>query len=423
MTIAEQFLLIEIIPLFALSAFFSGAEVALFSLDKNAINQQFRNRLFQRYLTQLLEHPRRLLITILIGNTVVNTLAAIVSAMFAVSIAHDHHFSEEIALSIQIVTLTLTLLVFGEVSPKVLSSRKPVFVAKIVTIPLYWISACLYPVTELLLEIVKPLSDKFRIKQIGGALTTDELQHLAEVGKEKGTLDEDEHDLIRSVVESKTTVVREIMIHRTDVTALAIDSTQEDVLEVVRNRSHNRIPVYKESLDEIAGVLYVKDLLPFLQKQGKIKFDLHKIIKQPLIVPETKLINDMMREFQEKKMHLAIVVDEHGGTSGIVTLEDIIQEVVGDLRDELTETEQYMKKVADNTYLVDGTMPVEEYFEFFHLELPIDEITYDTVAGWVFNITGVIPKKGYTFHYQELKIIVVDSVNNRIRRILVEKKS
>ena len=407
----------------AASAFFSGAEVALFSVDKKHLSASLTgNPLIQRYLFILLDAPRRLLITILIGNTLVNILVSILTAVFAIQYAEAHHIPKDLIITLQIIIVTLLLLIFGEVTPKVLSSRYPVAFAKFYAIPLYFVSLFLYPVSELFSEGIRTIVSKIAVHSKFHTLSGDEIPFLAALGHEKGTIEDEEHDLIQGLVSTKTKVVREIMSHRTDIFAVPVGLPFDSLIETINNAVHSRIPVYEESLDDIKGILYAKDLLKFLRDPAiRGTFSMEKVLRKPLIVPETKLINELMRDFQEKKLHVAIVVDEYGGTSGLVTLEDIIEEVVGEIRDEFDTADEFIKQTGEKSYLVSGSIPVKEFASEFKLKVDFTDKEYETAAGWIYDQLGIIPKRGDVFVYENCKITVSDIKNNRIRAFTLDR--
>lgn len=416
---------IQIVLLFIGSAFFSGSEVAIFSLDKKKLGQFYdKSGIIYKYLAALLEYPKRLLITILIGNTLLNVIASFLCAVYALGLVHRYNIpiSYDLAITIEVVILTIALLIFGEISPKVLSSKNPVFVSKMTAVPLYWISVILYPIAETINEVMKGAFSKLHIKSSSYILVSDEISHMVQFGHESGTLEDDEHDLIQGLVSSKTTRVREIMTHRVDIDSISIDQPFLEIVETVKSSGHSRLPVCKDNLDEILGVMYAKDLLVYIRGEDSLgSFNLKNIIRQPLIVPETKLINELMRDFQDKKSHLAIVVDEYGGTSGLVTLEDIIQEIVGDISDENLQGKGDIIKLPDGMLLIQGSTPIDKVVEELALNLDITDTNYDTFAGWVLDFTGQIPKAGDHFLYEGFKFIIREVENNKISMVLAEK--
>lgn len=405
------------------SAFFSGSEVALFSLDrKNLESALDKSGVVYRYLTNLINFPRRLLVTILIGNTLVNVAVSIVGVSLALDISAYFNISLDITLIIQIIVITILILLFGELFPKVIASKNPVKFAKIIAIPLYYCNIIIYPVAETITEIIKLSSSKLSFDKSKSALTKEELIDLANIGKEKGTIEEDEHSLISSLVSFAGLSVNEVMTPRVDIKAVSIDDDYEKIINVITTSGHSRIPVYRDSIDEIVGILFAKDLLAFVKNPDLVKkFSLESLLKKTLFIPETKLINELLKEFQEKKVHLAIVVDEYGGTAGLISLEDIIEEVVGDIWDEFDKEENHLIKISDNQYVALGKTKLSEINETFNIDISTDDDDYDTLGGFILNNAGSIPKDNYSFVSNNIRFIVKEVQNKRIKKVIIEK--
>lgn len=417
--------LIAMIVFLGASAFFSGSEVALFSLDKRKIKSQFSGHpLILNYVSSLLEQPRRLLVTILIGNTVVNVAVSIIAVAFAIELAPRIGISEELAITFQIIILTLLILIFGELLPKVFASKNSVRFTKIIVIPLYWINVMIYPISETLTEIIRAATSKIHIHKLKTVLTTDEIGELSDIGQEKGTLEEEEHEIIKSIVSFRNILASEIMTPRVDIKAIQSDASFDHVVSTINETGHSRFPLYNEDLDAIIGILSAKDILPFI-KNGKPRKDINltEIVRKAMFVPKTKKINNLLREFQSKKTHIAIVVDEYGGTSGLITLEDIIEEVVGEIWDEYDKEEDIIKKLDDNSYLVLGKTPIDEINEAIGSQVITEETDFETIGGLIFKQAGTIPKEGYSFKINNFKFTVKEIHRKRINKVLIEKES
>jgi gliding motility-associated protein GldE len=408
---------------FILSGFFSGSEVALFSLDKKKIKSTFQDlSLVHEYLQGLLENPRRLLVTILIGNTVVNVAASIIAVSLALDFANIFNISKNVILTVQIILLTVLILLLSEVTPKIVASKNPVKFSKIIAIPMHWISVIIYPVAETITEFIRFLVSKIHIDKKKSAIKPDEIMELATIGLEKGTIEDEEHELIHSIVGFKTLSVTEIMTPRVDMVAVSTDSEFTKVIDEITRTGRSRIPLYKEDLDDIVGVIYAKDLLPYFKNEEMRKnLSLEKIARKPMFVPQTKMIDALMHDFQEKKMHIAIVVDEYGGTAGLVSLEDIIEEIIGEIRDEYDKEENPITKIDETNYLVFGRISIDEIKETLEININTEEAEYDTVAGLVLNFAGQIPKEGYSFEYENHKFTVKEVLNKRIKKVQIEK--
>lgn len=415
--------LLSLIVLLIASAFFSGSEVSLFSLDKKKIKELQKERnITSRYILNLIEYPRRLLVTILLGNNFVNVAASIIAVTLALDVAAFYNISLEIALILQIITLTVLVLIFGEITPKVWATKYPLTFSRVISLPLYWVGVVVYPVAKIITEILRVFSSRFDIGKDKSAILTSELTDLADLSVEKGTIEEDEHELISSLVSFKNITVREIMTPRVDMTAVSIDTDFDELLKLIVESGHSRIPLYENNLDNILGIIYAKDLLPYIGKSDQVKSNLilKNIAREMVFVPETKLINELLHDFQSKNLHLGIAVDEYGGTSGLVSLEDILEEIVGEIRDEYDIEEDEIVKISLNKYSVLGKLPIDELNEIFDHDFSSEDDDYDTVGGFIFNYAGTIPDEDYSMDYEGYKFTVKEVINNRINKVLVE---
>lgn len=425
MDIDWSFKLFAIIFFLGASAFFSGSEVALFSLDKRKIKTQFSgNPTILNYVNSLLEQPGRLLVTILIGNTVMNVAVSIIAVALAIELAPQFGIAVEVAISFQIITLTLLILIFGELLPKVFASKKSVGFTKTVVIPLYWINVMIYPVSETLTEIIKAITSKFHVHKHKTVLTKDEIGELSNMGQEKGTLEEEEHEIIKSIVSFRNILTSEIMTPRVDIKAIQTNASFNQIVSTINETGHSRFPLYSEDLDKIIGILSAKDILPFI-KSGKPDKDINllAIARSAMFVPQTKRINNLLREFQSKNTHIAIVVDEYGGTAGLITLEDIIEEVVGEIWDEFDKEEDTIKKIDKDRFLVLGKTPIDEINEVMGSEVITEETDFETIGGFVFKRADYIPKEGFSFSINNFKFTVKEIHRKRIKKVLIEKES
>jgi len=406
-----------------LSAFFSGSEVALFSLDKKRVRELKKShRIVGSYIQVLLDNPKRLLVTILLGNTIVNISASIIAVLIAIDAAEYFGISKEIALLIQIVLLTVIILFIGEITPKLWANKFPLQFARMVAVPLYWFSIIFYPVAKIITDILKFITAKIKPDKARTALKEIEISELADFSAEKGTFEEGESEIIQSIVDFKNVTAREVMTPRVYIVAVAIDTDFDELMKVITESGHSRIPLYENNLDNIIGIIYAKDLLPYLRNAELRKtLSLKKIARDAMFVPETKMINDLLHEFQDKKMHLGIVVDEYGGTAGLISLEDIIEEIVGDIRDEFDREEKQINKLNENSFMVLGKASIDELNELLEQDFSSENDDYDTVGGFIFNQSGIIPQQGFHFTYNNYKFTVKEVVNKRINKVLIEK--
>lgn len=374
------------------------------------------------YIQHLLENPKRLLVTILIGSTIANVLASIISVMIALQLAPVVGVSGELAIFIQIVLLTILILLFGETAPKLWAQKYPVQSAGILALPLYWITIILYPISTVIAELLKLFTGKIKLDKSKYVLQDSDIKDLADLSIEKGTIESEEHELIHGIVSFGTVTAREIMTPRVDIKAVSVQENIDDLLAIINESGHSRIPLYEENLDKIIGIIYAKDLLPYLKEPEKKKsLILKNIAHEPFIVPETKLVNILLHEFQDRNTHLGIVVDEYGGTSGLISLEDILEEIVGEIRDEYDKDENEITKVDENNYLILGKVSIDELNELLGHNFSSDNDDYDTVGGFILSYAGTIPRQGFHFAINNYKFTVKEVVNKRINKILVEK--
>jgi len=406
-----------------MSAFFSGSEVALFSLDKKQLAKlEKENSILSKYIIVLLNNPRRLLVTILLGNTIFNVFATILGVSLAVLISDKYGYSKELVITLQIILLTVIILIIGEITPKLFASKTPVTFSKLVAFPLYWTSVLIYPVAKILTDSIKFLVSKFKIDSSDTALHSSEIAELADLGKEYGSLEEEEHELIHGLVDFKTIIVREVMTPRVDIVSIPNNSDYDEVIEIINKSGHSRIPIHNDGLDNIVGILYAKDVLNYLDnEEARKNFNLGNISREAMFIPETKLISELLKEFQEKNMHIGIVVDEYGGTAGLVSLEDILEEIVGEIQDEYDHEDKEIIKLKENKFILLGKVDIDEASELLNVELRGKDDDYDTIGGFIFLQAGKIPEKGYNFNFGGYNFKVIEIENNRISKVMVTK--
>lgn len=411
--------------LFILSAFFSGSEVALFSLNRRKLKSSLAGRpVTGKYLLLLLEHPRRLLVTILVGNTFVNVAASIVAVTLALEAISRFNLPRDLILTVQIILLTILIILFGELTPKLWANKNPLTFARMVCVPLYWINVLLYPVAETITEIIKSAVSHLSFEKYKSAISPEELTELANLSHERGTIIEEEHGLISSIVSFRTVAVHEVMTPRVDMITVSSDTEFDELLQIISRTGHSRLPLYRNGLDDIIGIVYAKDLLPYIQNQDlRQQFSLEKIARKALFIPRTKLISTLMQELQEKKMHISIVVDEYGGTAGLITLEDIIEEIIGEIRDEYDKEENPVNKIDSRSFMVLGKLSIDDLNELLNTNIRPEYEDFETVAGMVLNHAGHIPKEGYSFELENHKFTVKEVLKKRIMKVLIEKQA
>jgi gliding motility-associated protein GldE len=420
LSIIILFYFILFLVLLGFSAFFSGAETAYFSLSQAQLDEFRRSsRREEKRTAELMSSPRQLLITIVVGNTMVNITIASLAAILTARLSLAMGLNEKLVMVVDVVVVTFVILILSEILPKVVAVRRPEKFSVRVSLLLQGIYYLLFPITILLARFTRFLQSRSGFSEEKTLLTEEELKTLAEVGEEQGTLQKEEKEMIHSIFEFSETTVREIMVPRTDMIAVEASTHLSQLMELVKQKLHSRIPVYKKNIDNIIGILYVKDLLSFLHKRKRERIDLEKMVRPAYFVPEQKKIDELLREFQEEHIHMAIVVDEYGGVSGLVTLEDVIEEIVGEIQDEYDREQPLYKKIDDRTYLVDGKMPLEELNEKLHMELPQEE-DVETIGGFILSLLGSLPKEKESVVYKNKRFVVEKINRNRILKVRIE---
>lgn len=411
--------LIVVLILLLCSALISGSEVAFFSLSPVAKKDLLRNKKDKRAANVLknLDNPEELLATILVANNFVNIGVVILSSF----VAHNTiSFTQSPILEFvfQVVLITFLLLLFGEIMPKVYATHKPVAIAKLMAAPLLFLSKIFSPINRVLIFSTSFVNNRIKAKTSKNNLSIDDISQALELTSDHEI--SEEKDILVGIVKFGNKDVEEIMSPRVDVVALDIKTPYQEVLKVINESGFSRIPVYADSFDNIRGVLYIKDLLAHTHKNI---FRWQSLIRPPFYVPESKKISSLLEEFQKSKIHMAIVVDEYGGTSGIVTLEDILEEIVGDIADEFDEEQEQYQKIDENTYLFDGKTLLGDFYKVVDCaDTVFDEVKgdADTLAGIILEIKGEIPQKNDKITYDNFTFIVESVDQRRIKEIKVE---
>lgn len=410
-----------LILLLLISAAISGAEAAFFSLspaDKEELkSDEGKNASFVK---KMLNRPKELLATILIVNNFVNVGIVILSSTIFASISPPTEENALMHFIIEVIVITLVLLLLGEVIPKIYATKNALGFSKMMGRNLYNLNR-LPPISWIRAGLVRGSSFIQRIAGKGKVrISSDELEHaLALTKDEDGS--EDKQRILEGIVKFGGTDVRQIMRSRMDVYAIDVDSSFKELMDMIMECGHSRIPVYKETFDHVQGVLFIKDLLPFI---GSDKEDWPSLIRKPFFVPENKKIDDLLKEFQEKHFHIAMVVDEYGGTSGIVTLEDILEEIVGDITDEFDDDEVVYTKIDENTYLFEGRTSLVDFYKVMNMDEKNSEIyssVADSLGGFITENAGRILMNNEFVLAGNLKLIVESSDKRRIKMIKVVK--
>jgi putative hemolysin len=393
------------------SAFFSGSEVALFSITRAKVRTLINEGMpGAQALSTLKQNPDRFLITILIGNNIVNILCASIATAVAIGIFGEGGF----AVSIATVVVVILLLIFGEITPKMYASRHSTSIALSVSPTIYLLSRVFSPVIWLFNTIAGKITGGPIFSQ--HLITEEEIKEWIDVGQEEGTIKKDEQEMLHSVFEFGDTRVREAMTPRIDVVMAEDTLSPEDALAIFKKTGFSRLPVYHENIDTIRGILNIKDVFAAVM-DGRNLLPLVDICSEPVYVPETKKIDDLLRELKARKNHLAIVLDEYGAFVGIITVEDIVEELVGDILDEFDTEEPELIRVAEGVYSVDARMWVSDLNKELALDLPECE-TYETIAGLIIDRLGYIPRIGESCELDGgVRLIVIQMKGKRITRI------
>lgn len=409
--------LLVLIILLILSALISGTEVAFFSLNKIDLDEASDGESKKKQIVaEQLKNPKKLLATILIANNFINILIVLLFAYIGA------YFFSGISSSIlrfilEVILVTFLILLFGEVLPKIYANRNAMKFAAFMSVPIKLLNKMLTFISIPLMSLTSFIERRLDKKQ--QHFSVEKLSQALELTSEEATT-KDEQKILEGIVNFGNTDTAQVMCPRMDVFALSDDENFLEVVKKIIKNGHSRIPVYKGTIDEVVGILYTKDLLPHLQKKT---FQWKKLLREPFFVPENKKLDDLLKEFQEMKNHLAIVVDEYGGTSGIVTLEDIIEEIVGDISDEFDDDDLAYSKLDDYNYVFEGKIVLKDFYKVLQ---SIDETLFEeskgeaeTLAGFILEISGKFPKKNEVVLFNEYQFKIEALDKKRIKQIKV----
>lgn len=407
------FQIIFLVILVGLAAFFSASETAFVSLGAYHLEKFGRESPKVKRLEFWFKYPHRVLSTTLVGNTIVESLASIVAASIA------YRSSGRISLALMAFVVMFLILVFGEIIPKSLAKKYAEKFVLFAILPMKIFTLVLEPINRFLLGFAEVFLSLFRINidSIIPVLTEEDIKAMISAGEEEGLIEEEERQMIHSIFELGDKMVSEVMIPRVNIVAVDVNATIKDVIELVIKEGYSRYPVYRGNFDKIEGIAYLKDIIA---KGYERKDILVKDIMRPAyFVPETKKINQLMKELQMQQIQMAIVVDEYGGTAGLVTMEDLIEEIVGEISDEYKHETHDYQVLSDNSYLVKGSMEIEKANEKLELGLPKGE--FETVAGFVMEHLGKLPSKGEKFVYEKKVFIIHEVQEKTIKWIRIKK--
>jgi gliding motility-associated protein GldE len=413
------FALILTVILLCISAMMSAAELAFFSLSAKNREDLRKSATSSRdkLVLHIYEKPKLLLATILIANNLANIGIVLISEIVAAA-QLDFTSSPVLSFLIQVVAVTFLILLFTEVIPKVFANQHPVSVARFMAFPVSVLEKILYPLSYLLISSTAFIDKKVQKKT--QHISVEDLSHALDLTISADT-PESERKILKGIVKFGQVNVKQIMIPRMDITAFEYKSPFRKLLESILASGYSRVPIYKESIDKIAGILYVKDLLPYLDNPDDFKWQ--SLIREPFFVPENKKNDDLLKEFQHRKIHMSVVVDEFGGTSGIVTLEDVIEEIVGEINDEFDDDNLIYSKLDEYNYVFEGKVSLSDLSRKLGIESDIFELANgreaDTLAGFLIEYSGKIPQKGQETRYKDFIFTVESADSRKIKRVKI----
>jgi len=405
--LSEQILILSLLLL--LSGFFSSAETALFSISKaKAIHLAKEKGYANSLIKKMKDDPHRLLSTILIGNNIVNVGASALATAITINLVASN--AVEIATGV----MTILILIFGEIFPKSVATRNNVLIARLVILPLYWLSVLFTPII-FMLNFIPTLTGKMKKK---AHVTEEELMTFVEVVEEEGGIEEEEKELIENIFEFDDTSASEIMTPRADMYVINVDEDL-NLVDVIRS-GYTRIPVIEEDIDHVIGILNIKDLFMH-QVTSSEAADVRKIMSEPYYVPENLKLDNLLQQFKKRKQHMAIIVDEHGGVSGLITLEDALEEIVGEIVDESDKFEPHIVKLNKDEWRVLGKSEIDEVNEKIQMSIP-DSREYDTFSGYILEKIGRIPQEKEEISLGDFVVTVYEMDGNRIKEYIVKKQ-
>jgi len=397
------------------SALISGAEVAFFSLTRSDIENGLEdNPKVFKIISKLLERPKKLLATILIANNFINIGIVILFAYLGESLFQNIEVLW-VKFAFEVVIITFLILLLGEIVPKIYANRNRLKFAVFMAIPIKIIDVLFSPLSLPMRHFTIFIHNKLGKQKSN--ISVDQLSQALEMTSKTDTTKE-EHKILQGIVSFGNTDTKQVMRPRIDIFALSTDQKYSEIIPQIIENGYSRIPVYKDSIDSVIGILYVKDLLPYIDRK---QFDWITLLREPFFVPENKKLDDLMVEFQSKKVHLAVVVDEYGGTSGLVSLEDVIEEIVGDISDEFDDDDLVYTKIDDKNYMFEGKTPLKDFYKIVNLE---DESKFEdhkgeaeTIAGFILEVSGVFPRRNSKIQFRNYIFTIEAFDKKRIKQV------
>ena len=408
--------ILAIVFLLFCSALVSAAEVALFSLtqqDLNTLSEE--DSIKANLISKLLQRPKKLLATILVANNF-SHIGVVIIFSFVGNSVFSVIESPILKFIVEVLLVTFLILLFGEVLPKIYASRNNIQFSKFVANPISIIDKLLSPISLPMRAVSVFLHEKLGKQKSN--ISVDQLSHALGLTSAEDTTSE-EQKILEGIVSFGNTDTKQVMSPRIDIFALEMEETFTDIYQKIVDKGYSRIPVYRESIDHIEGVLFVKDLIPHINKK---EFDWNTLIREPFFVPENKKLDDLLKEFQSKKSHLAIVVDEYGGTSGLVSLEDVIEEIVGDISDEFDDENLNFSQIDEKNFLFEGKINLKDFYRIVDVNEEIFEGSKgeaETLAGFILEILGNFPKKGQKINFSDVRFTIEAVDKKRIKQLKV----
>ncbi len=407
--------IVLLIILLICSGLISGAEVAFFSLTRSDLSNGLEEKPTAfNIITKLLERPKKLLATILVANNFINIGTVILFAYLGESIFNVIEIAW-LRFLLEVVVVTFLILLFGEIIPKVYASRNHIKFSVFMAQPLKVLDFMFSPISLPMRSITLLIHEKLGKQKSN--ISVNQLSQALELTNESDTTT-DEHKILQGIVSFGNTDVKQVMRPRIDIFALNIEQKYSDIIPEIISNGYSRIPVYEDSIDTVKGILYVKDLLPYIDRK---QFDWNSLIREPFFVPENKKLDDLMLEFQDKKVHLAVVVDEYGGTSGIVSLEDVIEEIVGDISDEFDDDDLIYTRIDDHNFTFEGKTPLKDFYKIVNLNDEADFENHkgeaETIAGFVLEISGNFPRLNSKINFKNYVFTIEALDRKRIKQV------
>jgi putative hemolysin len=406
--------IISLIILLILSGFFSGSEVALVSLTRGKTRYMLeKKKLGAVFVNKLKNDPQRMLATILIGNNIANVASSAIATSIMIGLFQSY------AVGIATGVMTLLILIFGEITPKSIAAKNNEAISRLVSAPIWYLSIVLAPILNILDKFLNRFIKLLGIKSQEKAITEEEIMSMIKVAEEEGSIKEIEEKMIKSILEFDDINVSEIATPRRDMVMFESKLKIKDAFKLFKRKKHTRIPIYEKHKENIVGIVHIKDLISHMQGKDNNKA-VGKIMYKPYFVPEAKKLSNLLRNFQKRNEHMAIVVDEHGAITGLVTLEDVLEEIVGEIMDETDLIAPNIKKINKNSWIISGKADIDDINE--KLQMRLKGKGYDTLSGFILKRTGKIPKEGDEISFNKFKFTIKGIEDNRISKIKAEKK-